>query len=387
MIELRHLSKEFGGAAPLKDVSLTVGDGEVVAVIGPSGVGKSTLLRCMNLLETPSGGQIFLDGEEITAPGYDVRAARRKMGMVFQSFNLFGHLTVVENVMLAPMDLLGVGKQEAYDRAMALLRQVGMADRALSYPEELSGGQKQRVAIARALAMDPEIILFDEPTSALDPTMTAEVQRVIRDLAGSGKTMVIVTHEMEFARAIASRILYVDEGGIYEDGTPEQVFDHPRGDRTRRFLRRLRVLELNIRSRDYDFIGAMAELESYCLRCAMPGKVRTRVLLAFEELTQQILLPRLPKPEIRVTAEYSEEERRAGLTFLYNGPDFDPADTDNTLAYTLLKGVCAELEHGPAGEEGFTNRCRLTIREDGGENKGGSAPAQEKPSKEENHEI
>ena len=213
MIELRHLKKIYENAEPLKDVSVTINDGDVIAVIGPSGTGKSTLIRCINLLEKPTGGQIFLNGEEITAKGYDVRKARRKMGMVFQSFNLFGHLTVIENLMVPPMDLLGKSRQEAYEKGVELLRRVGLADKALNYPDELSGGQQQRVAIARTLAMDPEIILLDEPTSALDPTMVSEVQAVIRDLSRSGKTMMIVTHEMNFARAISNRVFYMDEGG------------------------------------------------------------------------------------------------------------------------------------------------------------------------------
>ena len=217
MIELRHLKKIYENAEPLKDVSVTINDGDVIAVIGPSGTGKSTLIRCINLLEKPTSGQVFLNGEEITAKGYDVRKARQKMGMVFQSFNLFGHLTVIENLMTPPMDLLGKSRQEAYDTAVELLRRVGLADKALNYPDELSGGQQQRVAIARTLAMDPEIILLDEPTSALDPTMVSEVQAVIRDLSRSGKTMMIVTHEMNFARAIASRVFYIDEDGSFKD--------------------------------------------------------------------------------------------------------------------------------------------------------------------------
>ena len=361
MIELRHLKMEYGEITPLKDVSVTIRDGDVAAVIGPSGAGKSTFIRCINLLEKPTGGQILLDGEEITAPGYDVRKARRRMGMVFQSFNLFGHLTAVENVMLAPVDLLGMGKQEAYGKAMELLRRVGLADRALAFPDELSGGQKQRVAIARTLAMDPDILLFDEPTSALDPTMTTEVQSVIRDLAGSGKTILIVTHELEFARAIAGRVLFMADGGICEDGTPEQIFDHPEKERTRRFIRGLRVLEFSIRSRDFDFIGAAAETESYCRRCDMPPRTRVRLQLAIEELVQQILMPVLPRPEVRVTVEYAAAEGRAELTVLYNGAPFDPAETDNTLAYTMLKGISSGLHHSPGEAEGFTNRVRCVI--------------------------
>ena len=220
MIELVHLQKKYERATPLEDVNATIRDGDIISVIGPSGTGKSTLLRCINMLERPTGGQILLDGVDITAPGFDLTKARRKMGMVFQSFNLFGHLTVIENLMMAPMDILGKSKQEAYETGLYFLRKVGLEGRELQYPDQLSGGQKQRVAIARTLCMDPEVILFDEPTSALDPNIVGEVQSVIRDLAASGRTMMVVTHEMNFARAISSRVFYMDQGGIYEEGTP-----------------------------------------------------------------------------------------------------------------------------------------------------------------------
>ena len=237
MIELVHLEKKYENTTPLKDVSTVIRDGDVISVIGPSGTGKSTLLRCINMLERPTGGQILLDGVDITAPGYDLTKARRRMGMVFQSFNLFGHLTVIENLMMAPMDILGKSKREAYDTGVQLLKKVGLEGRELQYPDQLSGGQRQRVAIARTLAMDPDVILFDEPTSALDPNMVGEVQAVIRDLAGSGRTMMIVTHEMNFARAICNRVFYMDQGGIYEEGTPEQIFESPAKELTRRFIR------------------------------------------------------------------------------------------------------------------------------------------------------
>ena len=205
MISIKHLSKSFGSVTPLKDVNAEIQQGEVITVIGPSGTGKSTLLRCLNLLETPTSGEILVDGVNILEKGADIQALRRKMGMVFQSFNLFSHLMVMENLMLGPVDLLGRSRQEAYDRGMELLELVGLRDKALAYPDELSGGQKQRVAIARTLAMDPEIILFDEPTSALDPTMVSEVLGVIRRLAQEGMTMMIVTHEMKFARVSSRR--------------------------------------------------------------------------------------------------------------------------------------------------------------------------------------
>ena len=361
MIELRHLKKSYANAEPLKDVSVTVNDGDVIAVIGPSGAGKSTLIRCINLLEKPTDGQILLDGEEITARGYDVRRARRKMGMVFQSFNLFGHLTVIENLMLAPVDLLGKSRQEAYDRAMELLSRVGLADKALNYPDELSGGQQQRVAIARTLAMDPGIILLDEPTSALDPTMAAEVQAVIRDLAKSGKTMMIVTHEMNFARAISNRVFYMDQGGIYEDGTPEQIFERPQKELTRRFIKKLRILELDIGSRNYDFIGAGAEIDRYCLQNDMAPKDKYRLRLVIEELVQQILLPRMEQPRIRVLVEYSAQEKTTGVTVSYAGARFDPRETDNSLSLSVLRGAAQEFLYSYDAREAEPNCVRLRV--------------------------
>ena len=210
MIRIEHLKKEYPNVTPLQDVNAEIHDGDVIAVIGPSDTGKSTLLRCINLLEKPTAGRIWIGEDEITDRHCNLSRIRQKLGMVFQSFNLFGNMTVIENIMFSPVDLKKMSRQEAYDKGIALLRSVGLAEKALSYPDELSGGQKQRVAIARALAMDPEIILFDEPTSALDPTMVDEVQAVIRELSKSGKTMVIVTHEMRFARAISNRVFYMD---------------------------------------------------------------------------------------------------------------------------------------------------------------------------------
>ena len=362
MIELRHLKKTYANAEPLKDVSVTINDGDVIAVIGPSGTGKSTLIRCINLLEKPTGGQIFLNGEEITAKGYDVRKARRRMGMVFQSFNLFGHLTVIENLMVPTMDLLGKSRQEAYEKGIELLRRVGLADKALNYPDELSGGQQQRVAIARTLAMDPEIILLDEPTSALDPTMVSEVQAVIRDLSRSGKTMMIVTHEMSFARAISNRVFYLDEGGIYEEGTPEEIFEQPKKELTRRFIKRLRVLEFRIDTRDFDFIGAGAEIDRYCLQNDVSPKEKYRIRLAVEELAQQILLPRPHQMPIHVLVEHSERDRSTAVTVSYGGERFDPKDTENELSYAVLKGTAEEMRYVYDPEGTLPNRVEIQIR-------------------------
>ena len=227
MIQIKHLQKKFGNLEVLRDVNLNIKCGEVISIIGPSGTGKSTFLRCLNLLEQPTGGSIIIDGEEVLNGHINASKLRQKMGMVFQSFNLFNHLSVLENVCIGPIKLLGKSRQDAEAKAKELLKMVGMAEKADAMPEELSGGQKQRAAIARCLSMDPEIILFDEPTSALDPTMVSEVLSVIRALARQGMTMAIVTHEMSFARDVSTRVVYMDDGIIYEIGTPEEIFEHP----------------------------------------------------------------------------------------------------------------------------------------------------------------
>ena len=356
MIELIHMRKSFDTGTPLKDVNAVINEGDIISVIGPSGTGKSTLLRCINLIEPPTEGKIIFNGDDITAPGYDRDKVRRKIGMVFQSFNLFGHLTVIENIMLAPVKLLGLGRQEAYDIGIGLLNRVGLADRALRYPEELSGGQKQRVAIARTLAMEPEVILFDEPTSALDPTMVGEVEAVIRDLTDTGKTMMIVTHEMRFARSICNRVFYMDEGGIYEDGTPEEIFDDPKKEKTRRFIHQLKIMELNIESRSYDFLGEGAEIDRYCSKHQIPPKMASRIRSAIEELVIQILFPRLEKPKIHVVVEYMEEEEKTAVTVRYNGPIFDPADCDDPVAWSLLQRSVVGISYTPISEGEYNNR-------------------------------
>jgi len=236
MIRVEDLHKSFGSVDVLKGINENIESGEVVVVIGPSGSGKSTFLRCLNLLETPNSGRIFIDDVQINAPKVNVNKVRQKMGMVFQHFNLFPHLTVMENITLAPTMLGKFTKEEALEKGKSLLETVGLSDRADSYPSQLSGGQKQRIAIARALAMEPEIMLFDEPTSALDPEMVGEVLDVMRALAKSGMTMVVVTHEMGFAREVGNRVLFMDGGVILEQAEPNELFSHPREERTKQFL-------------------------------------------------------------------------------------------------------------------------------------------------------
>lgn len=236
LIEVQGLKKYFGEVHALEDISETIYEGEVVAVIGPSGSGKSTFLRSLNLLEVPTAGHVLMEGVDITDPKTDINKLRQKMGMVFQQFNLFPHMTILKNLTLAPMKLQRLSEAEANERAMALLARVGLADRAGAYPAQLSGGQKQRIAIVRALAMQPDVMLFDEPTSALDPEMVGEVLEVMRGLARDGMTMVVVTHEMGFAREVASRVLFMDGGRIVEQGTPIELFDNPKSGRMKSFL-------------------------------------------------------------------------------------------------------------------------------------------------------
>ena len=239
IIEVKDLQKSFGELDVLKGINTEVERGEVVVVIGPSGSGKSTFLRCLNLMETPTGGSIFVDGVEITDPKCDINLHRQKMGMVFQHFNLFNNMTILRNMTLAPMTLLKKSRAEAEEKALALLRRVGLEDKANAYPSQLSGGQKQRIAIVRALCMDPEVMLFDEPTSALDPEMVGEVLDVMKELARDGMTMVVVTHEMGFAREVGSRVLFMDAGRIAEQGSPEDIFSHPQSARLQDFLRKV----------------------------------------------------------------------------------------------------------------------------------------------------
>ncbi len=236
MISVKNLHKSFGSNEVLRGIDYEIEKGEKIVIIGASGSGKSTFLRCLNLLEIPTSGQIFVDGEEITAPGANVDQIRRKMGMVFQHFNLFNNLSIMDNIILAPTMLGLMNKEEAKEKALTLLKRVNLVEKADAFPAQLSGGQKQRIAIVRSLAMNPEVMLFDEPTSALDPEMVGEVLEVMRELADSGMTMVVVTHEMGFAREVASKVIFVDEGIIKEENTPAEFFAHPQNRRLQDFL-------------------------------------------------------------------------------------------------------------------------------------------------------
>ena len=333
LIEVQHLRKEYSNVVPLKDVNATVERGEVISIIGPSGTGKSTFLRCLNRLETPTSGQILVDGVDMCDPNCDLPTMRRKMGMVFQSFNLFGHMLVAENIMYGPTKLLGVGKQEAYEEALRLLAQVGLKDKALNYPHELSGGQRQRVAIARGLAMHPDILLFDEPTSALDPTMVSEVLSVMKDLAAGGLTMLVVTHEMRFARDASSRVFYMDQGEVWEAGPPEQIFGNPERPETRAFIFRIRSWEWEVSYPDFDHPAMEGSLEEFCARQFL-GR---RLVLACQHVVEEIATQHLATLAREVGAEGATV--RLALSVAEGG---DTATLDVDCRELVARGVALE---------------------------------------------
>lgn len=361
MIRIEHLQKHFGELTVLKDISTTIQKGEVISIIGPSGTGKSTFLRCLNLLDTPTSGHIYVNGTDLLAPDTDVARIRQKMGMVFQSFNLFNHLSILENVCLGPIKLLKKRKEEAERKAIELLKMVGLAEKADAYPDQLSGGQKQRVAIARCLAMEPEIILFDEPTSALDPTMVSEVLGVIRQLAKQGMTMAIVTHEMSFARDVSSRVFYMDQGVIYEEGTPEQIFEHPQRERTQVFINRIRSFHYAIHSKDYDLYALNAALITFCNKHFLSPQIQYNIQLLIEETLA--LLP-LEKG-VELNFNYAEKSGALTLqieidncqeTFFSDESKIDP------ISLSLIHGVCERIqEESVYNAYGDSHKARITL--------------------------
>ena len=361
LLTIEHLTKSYGQVTPLKDVNLTINQGDIIAIIGPSGTGKSTLLRQINQMERASGGKIYFHGEDITAPHCRIDLVRQKIGMIFQGFNLFPHLTDIENIMAAPLALKHLAKETAYQEAKSLLKSVGLLNKMFNYPDELSGGQQQRIAIARALAMEPEIILFDEPTSALDPTMVGEVEAVIKKVAQKGTTMLIVTHGMDFAREIANRVLYMDEGGVYEDGTPQQIFDSPRRERTRQFIKRLKVLEIFIDSADFDFLATNTQIEEFAAKNDLAPRLKNALLSIFEEACLQIILPELAKPRISILIEYAKAGESIDFSIKYNGRKFDIRDTPNDLALSIVKGRSSRLEYKFHPDDEFANEVLLEV--------------------------
>ncbi len=354
LFRVSHLQKSFGNVTPVRDISCEIRKGDVIAVIGPSGTGKSTFLSLLNQLEKADGGEILFKGESILQAGTDLSRLRRQVGMVFQSFFLFSHLTIVENVMLAQVELLGRSKEEAFRRSMEILEMTGLADKALNYPNELSGGQQQRAAIARELAMDPEVILFDEPTSALDPTTIGEVLSVIRKLARQGMTMVIVTHEMNFAKDVSNRVFFLDEGIIYEEGSPEQIFSSPRQDKTRQFIRHLKILTIRITGRSFDYAGAVTQIEAFGHRHMVDQAVIRRMITITEELGVSVLLGHYQdNTDAEITFEYQENTGEMYMKTVFEGTDFDPLRQGDPVCTSLIRNAARDISYTCAEGKGL----------------------------------
>lgn len=346
MIIVKNLSKTFNNSLKvLSDINTEIKQGEVVSIIGPSGAGKSTFLRCLNKLETPDCGEIIIDGENLLNPHTNVLEIRKKMGMVFQSFNLFSHLMVIENIMLGPVNLLKMSRQEAYDSAAALLKTVGLESKAFVFPDELSGGQKQRVAIARALAMKPEVLLFDEPTSALDPTLVGEVLAVMKNLAKMGMTMLIVTHEMKFAQNVSTRVFYMDEGNIYEEGTPEEIFNNPKREKTKAFIHKVKILSYAVDFNDLDIYNVKVQIRQFCDKNFISKETTHDIQNIVEEVLLHFLNNKTKKLDINLSL--SQKDHSIELKFVYTGDDTNPLDnldkTNETLA-TIIKDKAKNVD-------------------------------------------
>lgn len=369
LIEVKNLYKSFGALDVLQDVNLSVEEGESIAIIGGSGCGKSVFLRSLELLEIPDRGQIFIDGEEITAKRADVNKIRRKMGMVYQKFYLFSHLNVLENLCLAPVKLLGMSKAEAEEHALTWLHRVGLAAKVHAMPANLSGGQQQRIAICRSLMMNPKVLLFDEPTSALDPTMVGEVLAMIRMLAKQNMTMLIVTHEMNFAREVASRVLFFADKGIYEQGTPSEIFDSPQKELTVAFIRKLKYFSYNITNRNFDLLEMQGGIRLFTEKYGISSKLAYRLELCSEELVYEMLSGCYAQGQIDVDImleiSYSEADSSIILSLTSGGREFNPFnaehddDDDNVhLGVAMLKKIAKEISYNfSAG----INKIQITL--------------------------
>ena len=350
LIEVRGLKKSFGSLEVLKGVDLTVAQGERIAIIGGSGCGKSVFLRSILMLEKPDAGQVFIDGQEITAArGRQVDRIRRSTGMVFQRFNLFSEMDVMDNLCLAPVRLKRMKRRDAEARAMELLTQVGLANRAHAWPTVLSGGQQQRIAICRCLMMEPKVLLFDEPTSALDPTMVGEVLAVIRMLAGRKLAMLIVTHEMNFAREVADRVLFFADGGIYEQGTPSEIFDHPQREKTIDFIRKIKYFSFDINDRNFDLMAMQGGIRAFVEKYGIERRRINPLQLCCEELVYDLMdhcCAPGERPDIHLEVSYAEADRSAVIHIQCGGRAYDPLrESENDLALAIINNAAQSTDY------------------------------------------
>lgn len=329
VISVKGLYKSFGSLNVLENVDLEVKKGEKIAIIGGSGCGKSVFLRSLELLEKPDKGSITICQEEITAKGANVDSIRKYMGMVYQNFCLFEHMNVMDNLCFAPMKLLKMSRGEAEKKALGLLKEVGLAERAYAWPDKLSGGQKQRVAIARCLMMEPEIMLFDEPTSALDPTMVGEVLATIRLLSKKGLTMIVVTHEMNFAKSFADRVLFFADKGIYEQGSPKEIFENPQKEKTIAFIQKIKNFDYHISSKDFDIMEMQGGIHNFCDKYGLDNKMLNKIQLYCEEISEEMLEHMKGNIDIDISLTYSEEDKKINVNFTWNEDIGNPLDNSN----------------------------------------------------------
>lgn len=351
MICVDNLCKAFGSLSVLEHVNLTVEAGERIAIIGPSGCGKSVFLRCLDLLEQPDSGTIRIGEDEITAKGADINRIRKGMGMVYQGFNLFEHMNVLDNITLAPRKLKKIPRVQSEAQALELLRMVGLENKQYEMPSVLSGGQKQRIAIARCLAMEPKVMLFDEPTSALDPSMVGEVLATIRLLTKQNLTMIIVTHEMNFAREVASRVLFFEDHGIYEQGTPAEIFDTPKKQKTITFIRKLKFFSEQIDSRTFDLMRIRGGILAFAEKYGISGKAGYRLQLCAEELIYEMIGSCYEKDssiDLNLSIEYSESAKDVVLFFDCGGRSYNPfsaPDDENHMGVTIIRRSATQYQH------------------------------------------
>lgn len=362
MIRIDNLTKEYKNHTVFNNLTLTVNDKDVIGVIGASGSGKSLLLRNMILLDRPDSGKIYLDDEEITAPGCNIDSVHKRIGMVFQNFNLFDHMSSIENVMSGLIHLNGMKPTEAYDKAKELLKTVGLADKAFAYPRVLSGGQKQRVAIARTLALEPEIILMDEPTSSLDPIMRGEVETVIRMLAAEGHTMVIATHEMDLLRRVCNRVVFIHDGVIWEDGTPGKILDDADREETRRFVRAIKILEFDVRSSDFDFIGMQTNIMDFAYRNGIKQSITNKLLSITEELVQMIIVQPSKGNVMNITAEYNQDEEQMEMRVQFSGQKLDPDDPMYVFSWPIIQMRADEITIEESENPEYTNKVLIKLK-------------------------
>ena len=350
LIEVKGLKKSFGKLDVLKGIDLTVEQGERIAIIGGSGCGKSVFLRSLCLLEQPNAGQILIDGKDITAAkGGQVDEIRHSMGMVFQKFHLFSEMDVMDNLCLAPTRILKMPREEAEKKAMELLDQVGLAPRAHAWPTVLSGGQQQRIAICRCLMMEPKVLLFDEPTSALDPTMVGEVLAVIRMLAKRDMSMLIVTHEMNFAREVANRVLFFADGGIYEQGTPAEIFDAPKREKTIAFINKIKYFSYEITQRRFDLMQLQGGIQNFGEKYGLDQKRAYRLQICCEELIYELLdhcYPGRQDVDLKLTISHAEADGSTQIDLSCGGAAYNPFEQDeNGLGVTILKNMATRLDY------------------------------------------